>query len=320
MKQLLKVVYFTLFYDILSLGDDMKENTLVIMAAGLGSRFKGGIKQLEPVGPNGEAIMDYSIYDAYQAGFREVILIVREDFQATLDTHFKNKLPKDLRLRYVYQKVEDIPESYSFKERTKPWGTGQAILICKELIQGPFTVINADDYYGASAFSVMQEYRKDHNENCMVGYVLKNTLSDHGTVNRGICEVVDGKLKQLHETYQISASDGIAVGKDLEDHLVQIDLNSYCSMNFFGFTEDLFEKLEKGFNEFLKQMKNPEKDEFLIPTFVNELLMQGRITLQVLPTNEEWFGMTYQEDKEEVKRKIEQFILEGKYPKVLWES
>lgn len=299
----------------------MQENTLVIMAAGLGSRYKGGIKQMDGVGPNGEWIMDYSIYDAYQAGIRKVILIIRSELKELMKEHFSN-LPMDLEIVYVLQEVTDLPSGFSFPERKKPWGTGHAILCCQEEIKGPFIVINADDYYGKTIFYHMNAFLNQQTEDfCMGGYFLKNTLSENGGVNRGIC-TVDSNLHliDIDEVYQIEKLGDRIEGKRLDDTIIDLDMNGYCSLNCWGFTLNIFAKLQAEFLSFLKQTENIEKAEFLLPNVVKHMIKDNEVKMQVLPTNDEWFGMTYQEDKEKVKMKIQDHIKEGKYPEQLWKK
>ncbi len=299
----------------------MQENTLVIMAAGLGSRYKGGIKQMDGVGPNGEWIMDYSIYDAYQAGIRKVILIIRSELKELMKEHFSN-LPMDLEIVYVLQEVTDLPSEFSFPERKKPWGTGHAILCCQEEIKGPFIVINADDYYGKTIFYHMNAFLNQQTEDfCMGGYFLKNTLSENGGVNRGIC-TVDSNLHliDIDEIYQIEKLGDRIEGKRLDDTIIDLDMNGYCSLNCWGFTPNIFAKLQAEFISFLNQTENIEKAEFLLPNVVKHMIKDNEVKMQVLPTNDEWFGMTYQEDKEKVKMKIQDYIKEGKYPEQLWKK
>lgn len=298
----------------------MKTNTLVIMAAGFGSRYKGGVKQMAGIGPNGEWIMDYSIYDAYQAGIRKVVIIIREELNDVMSSHFKDKLPKDLKLVFVNQNVKDIPTSFEFPNRIKPWGTGHAILCCKDVIQEPFMVINADDYYGNSSFSIVNDFLMNHTEYfCMAGFLLQNTLSENGGVNRGICQVDESSnLIGIEEIYQIEKIGTSAKGKMIDGKEVCLDLNCYCSLNLWGFTPRIFDLLESTFIEFLDSIKEEETQEFLLPSVVEYMIKQNQVKLKVLPTNDEWFGMTYQEDKELVQKKIEDYHKMWKYPNPLW--
>lgn len=300
----------------------MKTNVLVIMAAGFGSRYKGGIKQMDGIGPNGEWIMDYSIYDAYQAGIRKVVIIIREELHDVMYSHFNGKLPTDLELVFVNQSVKDIPSSFDFSNRTKPWGTGHAILCCKDVIQEPFIVINADDYYGNSSFHIVNDFLKNHPQDyCMAGFLLQNTLSENGGVNRGICKVDDSlNLVQIEEIYQVEQVGAQAKGKLIDGKEVSLDLNCYCSLNLWGFTPKIFELLELKFTEFLNTLENIETDEFLLPSIVQHMIKQNQLELKVLPTKDEWFGMTYQEDKELVQKKIEAYHKAEKYPTPLWNN
>ncbi len=297
----------------------MKTNTLVIMAAGFGSRYKGGTKQMTGVGPSGEWIMDYSIYDAYQAGMRKVVIIIREELADLMKEHFEGQLPTDLELQFVYQDVKMLPTGFEFPERTKPWGTGHAILCCKDVVKEPFIVINADDYYGSQAFANINQFLNQEEKNyCMAGFFLKNTLSENGGVNRGICEV-DANLNLLtvKEVFQIEKQENEAIGV-FEDKPIHLDLNCYCSLNLWGFMPTIFEELELQFQIFLNQLKEVEKEEFLLPNIVEDMITENKVTVKVLPTSDEWFGMTYQEDRKLVESKIKDYCEEGKYPNPLW--
>ena len=297
----------------------MKDVTLVVMAAGIGSRFGGGIKQLEPVGPNGEIIMDYSIYDAMEAGFNKVVFVIRKDLEKDFDEIIGQRIKKKIKVEYAFQERDNIPEQYkeTFKDRTKPWGTGQAILVCKDLINEPFLVINADDYYGKEAYVeaykyLTQEHDSDLLPLCMVGFVLKNTLSDNGGVTRGICKAENGKLADIVETHNIEKKDGKAVveGKD-------IDLDSVVSMNMWGLCPEFFNILDRGFEEFIGSLDTSDlKSEYLLPTIIGDLLNK-QVSVEVLTSHDEWFGVTYKEDKDYVKESIQKLIENGVYPNKL---
>lgn len=305
----------------------MKKATLVIMAAGIGSRFGGGIKQLEPVGPNGEIIMDYSIYDAREAGFNKVVFVIRKDLEKDFKEVIGNRIEKEIEVAYAYQEKEDIPERFRelYKDRTKPWGTGQAILCCKEVVDEPFLVINADDYYGKEAYREAYAYlTEEHSasENvqaCMVGFVLGNTLSENGGVTRGICTVDEnGHLADIVETSNIEKTEEGAAVREGEV-LREIDVNVPVSMNMWGLQPDFFSILEKGFEKFLEE-KVPEnpKAEYLLPTIVGGLLKENRIDLKVLKSHDKWFGVTYKEDKESVVASVRELVEQGVYPEKLF--
>lgn len=303
----------------------MGKATLVIMAAGIGSRFGGGIKQLEPVGPNGEIIMDYSIYDALEAGFDKVVFVIRRDLEKDFKEIIGNRIEKQVEVRYAFQELDDIPAQYKgkFQGRTKPWGTGQAILCCKDLVQEPFLVINADDYYGKEAYrEAFQHLQKmkdmpqdDRLLVCMVGFVLKNTLSENGGVTRGICHVdADHMLTDIVETHNIvKTKDGAAViGEDGSQKV--IDVESEVSMNMWGLTPRFFAVLEEGFNHFLDETPTENlKAEYLLPTIIGELLHEHRVRVKVLQSKDKWFGVTYKEDKKVVVDSLKELISEGAY-------
>lgn len=301
----------------------MKKATLVIMAAGIGSRFGGGIKQLEPVGPNGEIIMDYSIYDAVEAGFDKVVFVIRKDLEKDFKEVIGNRIAEKVQVEYAFQELDDIPEQYKehFKDRKKPWGTGQAILCCKEVVHEPFLVINADDYYGKEAYA--EAYREltsqetgtdDRMQINMVGFVLKNTLSENGAVTRGVCKVDENHmLKEIVETQGIvKTEDGAAVVTEAGSRV--IDVNSPVSMNMWGMKPEFFEILETGFSEFLEKIGEEDmKSEYLLPTIIGNLLKDGKVCVKVLESKDQWFGVTYKEDKDGVVESIRKLIEEGKY-------
>lgn len=304
----------------------MSKVTLVVMAAGIGSRFGGGIKQLEAVGPNGEIIMDYSIHDALEAGFNKVVFVIRKDLEKDFKEIIGRRMEKLVEVEYAYQELNDIPERFQKKTegRKKPWGTGQAILCCKDVVDEPFLVINADDYYGKEAYREAYAYltgRKDDNayEACMVGFVLKNTLSDNGGVTRGVCKVDEHRmLSEIVETSNIvKTAEGAAV--QTEDGAVPIDVESEVSMNMWGLSPKFFEVLDKGFNEFLEKL-DPEnlKGEYLLPTIIGDLLKEGKMRVEVRKSHDEWFGVTYKEDKPDVVAAIQKLIKDGVYPEKLF--
>lgn len=305
----------------------MSRATLVIMAAGIGSRFGGGIKQLASVGPNGEIIMDYSIYDAIEAGFDKVVFVIRKDLEKDFKEVIGNRIEKQVEVAYAYQEIDDIPEKYQkkFAGRTKPWGTGQAILCCKNVVDSPFLVINADDYYGKSAFKEAYSYLTSMHDTgkiqvCMVSFVLKNTLSDNGGVTRGLCQVDDnGMLTGIKETHNIEKDGGKAVIRTDSGETVELDADSPVSMNMWGLTPEFIGLLEDGFVEFFQNIEgNAEKAEYLLPIYIDELLKKGQVRVKVLGTSDKWFGVTYKEDKPIVVDSFRSLIESGVYQEDLF--
>ena len=301
----------------------MSRATLVVMAAGIGSRFGGGIKQLEPVGPNGEIIMDYSIKDAMAAGFDKVVFVIRKDLEKDFKEIIGNRIEKQVEVAYAFQELDDIPEAFkeTFKERTKPWGTGQAILCCKDVVKEPFLVINADDYYGKEAYKEAyneltsgQIIQNGKLQVSMVGFVLKNTLSENGGVTRGVCKVgQDQMLEKIVETHNI-VKDGDKAKVITEGGEKYIDVDSPVSMNMWGLQPDFFEVLETGFTEFLKKLNSSDlKTEYLLPTIIGGLLEEDKVEVKVLKSQDKWFGVTYKEDKESVVQAIKGLIARGEY-------
>ena len=305
----------------------MGRATLVIMAAGIGSRFGGGIKQLAPVGPNGEIIMDYSIYDALEAGFDKVVFVIRKDIEKDFREVIGDRIEKYVNVAYAYQEVDDIPEKYrdKFTGRTKPWGTGQAILCCRDVVDSPFLVINADDYYGKEAYREAYRYltekkNTDNIEICMVGFVLKNTLSENGGVTRGLCQVDEnGMLTRIVETQNIEKNGdlGAVIRSGSGDKV--IDADSPVSMNMWGLTPEFFDILDSGFDAFLEKAEEGSlKAEYLLPTLIGELLEEGRLSVRVLRSSDQWFGVTYKEDREAVVSSVGKLVEEGLYPPKLY--
>lgn len=305
----------------------MAKATLVVMAAGIGSRFGGGIKQLEPVGPNGEIIMDYSIYDAMEAGFDKVVFVIRRDLEKDFKEVIGNRIEKIVDVDYAYQEVSDIPEPYrtTYADRTKPWGTGQAILCCKDIVHEPFLVINADDYYGKEAY--VEAYRhlvgeqkvNDKVQISMVGFVLGNTLSENGGVTRGICKVDEnGMLTDVVETKNIVKTEsGAAIRTESGETPISVDVP--VSMNMWGLTPEFFGILEKGFVEFLENnAADYLKGEYLLPTIVGGLLREGRAEVTVLESKDKWFGVTYKEDKDAVVASVRALVERKVYPEKLF--
>lgn len=306
----------------------MGKATLVIMAAGIGSRFGGGIKQLEPMGPSGEIIMDYSIYDAMAAGFDKVVFVIRRDLEKDFKEVIGNRIEKIVDVEYAYQEIQDIPEPFrtQYAERKKPWGTGQAILCCKDVVKEPFLVINADDYYGKEAYQVAYQNLTSEKE-CtkkeqisMVGFVLGNTLSENGGVTRGVCQVdACQMLTDIVETKNIVKTEtGAAVCTEKGE--ISIDLQTPVSMNMWGFQPTFFEVLGEGFLKFFGEIatKDYTKEEYLLPTIVGELLHSGQAKVAVLQSKDKWFGVTYKEDKEAVVSSIRALVDAGEYPKKLY--
>ena len=304
------------------------DTTLIIMAAGIGSRFGEGIKQLAKMGPNGEIIMDYSIYDAKEAGFNKVVFIIRKDIFEEFEEVIGSRIKKQINVEYVFQELDDLPEGFKLPEgRTKPWGTGQAVLCCKDIVKEPFVIINADDYYGKEAFVKLHDFLVSGEDlgreftMGMGGFILKNTLSDNGTVTRGV-SVVDenGLLSQVHET------TGIEMGEDgkikCDDPVVQewISPEDKVSMNMWAGYPEFIDYLEEDFKDFLANVKEGDlKSEYLLPNIVDKLLKEKRANVKVLETQDRWFGVTYKEDKEIVQKAFAELIQNGIYAEKLWE-
>ena len=294
---------------------------LVIMAAGIGSRFGKGIKQLEKVGPNGEIIMDYSIHDAIEAGFNKVIFIIRKDLEKEFKEIIGERISKIVEVDYGFQEIDSLPEGYTnIWNRKKPWGTGQAVLSARDVVDGPFVVINADDYYGKEAFVKMYEYLKASNrvDICMPGFILKNTLSDNGGVTRGICKIDENQnLVEVKETYDIQLENGILKARNEIGDPVAVDLEQQVSMNMWGLYPKFFKLLESGFEDFLETLpKEEQKKEYLLPIIIDKLVQNQEIKVKVLKTNDKWFGITYQEDKESVKAELKKLSDSGLYDNI----
>jgi dTDP-glucose pyrophosphorylase len=306
----------------------MQSTTLVIMAAGIGSRFGGGIKQLEPVGPNGEIIMDYSIYDAIGAGFNKVVFIIRKDLEKDFREIIGNRMEKVIEVEYAFQEIENIPDNFEVpEERTKPWGTGQAILSCIGIVTDPFMVINADDYYGKEAFVKIHDYlltakdKPGKHDYCMAGFILGNTLSDNGVVTRGVCKIDNNNLLvDVEETSGIEKVGEKVLAPSADGNTKEIEEESYVSMNMWGFTTSILDELQTGFVEFLSNLEdNPEKKEYLLPTIVDGLIKSGKANVTLLESKDKWFGVTYKEDKGVVVDSFKQLIADGVYPVKLFQ-
>lgn len=287
--------------------------TLLILAAGVGSRY-GGLKQLDPVGPSGEVIMDYSVYDAIRAGFGKVVFVIRHEFEEQFREKIGNKYSNQIQVEYAFQELDDIPEGFSIPEgRTKPWGTSHAILAARNIINEPFAMINADDFYGKEAYEKLSNYLQntdvDSTAWCMVGFKLENTLSEFGGVTRGVCEIENGLLKKVVEHFEIRKEvDSIVSSAG------RLPDGTLASMNFWGFTPVLFQMLEKDFVTFLEKFGMELKSEYLIPTSVDEYISSGRATLEVLSSDSRWFGVTYPDDKPFVQKSIKDLVDKGVYP------
>lgn len=267
-----------------------KNITLAVMAAGMGSRF-GGLKQIEPVGPNGETILDYSVYDAKKSGFNKIVFIIKHEIEEDFRNAVGKRIEKIIDVDYAFQSIDDIPyKRVDFSGREKPWGTGQAVLSAKSVIDTPFAVINADDFYGAEAFDAIGVYLKEYGEYCMPGYKLIDTLTENGTVSRGVCEVENGYLKTVTEHTAIDKNS-------------DIPMDSAVSMNMWGLKTEIFGVLEEEFKNFLKTTDNPLKGEFYIPKVMNDLAAKGT-KIKVLKTNSKWLGMTYKEDLPKIKEEL----------------
>ena len=306
----------------------MKETALVIMAAGIGSRFGGGIKQLAPVGPSGEIIMDYSIHDALEAGFDKVVFIIRKDLEKDFKEIIGNRIEKLARVEYAFQELDALPAGYEVTPgRTKPWGTGQAVLTVKGLVNCPFLVINADDYYGKEGFRLIHDYMVNEMDEdgdaydiCMGGFILSNTLSDNGSVTRGVCQAGDdGYLKTVNETYNIRMTENGLTAEDEQGNPVTVSPSQPVSMNMWGLPVKFLEELEKGFPEFLDNLKEGDlKAEYLLPRINDHLVQSGKARVRVLNTPDKWFGVTYKEDKEAVVAAIRKLIEDGVYREQLF--
>ena len=299
----------------------MKKNlTLVIMAAGMGSRF-GGLKQIEPVGPNGECIIDYSIYDSIRAGFNKVVFIIKEENYEIFKETIGKRIEKQVEVSYVFQRQTDIPEGYDIGGRTKPWGTSHAILSAKNEVDGDFLVLNADDFYGKDAFMQASKFFNENhnNEYAIIGYKIKNTLTDNGSVKRGVCEEKDGYLTKIIESSVIE-ENGVITASPLDGSSpFTINGDDSVSMNMFCFRDDLFEYLDKHLVEFFEKNKDDlSKCEYLIPDSVYNSIKEGRVKVKLIPTTAKWQGITYKEDKERLVNDIEELIEKGEYPHKLW--
>ncbi|MCU0079966.1 nucleotidyltransferase family protein [Extibacter muris] len=307
----------------------MNKPVLVIMAAGMGSRY-GGLKQIDPVDEEGHIIMDFSMFDAKRAGFEKVIFIIKRENEADFKAAVGDRMAKYMDVSYAYQEIDNIPDGYQVPEgRVKPWGTAHAVLSCINQIDGPFAVINADDYYGQEAFRLIYDYLASHEDDeryryTMVGYELGNTVTDNGHVARGVCDMnEEGELEAIHERTRIEKRDGgIAYTEDDGKTWVNVPADTTVSMNMWGFTRSILEEVEAGFPAFLDEglKANPMKCEYFLPAVVSDLLSQGKATVAVLKSADKWYGVTYKEDKPVVMAAIKKMKEDGIYPAHLWEE
>ena len=304
----------------------MKKTALVIMAAGIGSRFGKGIKQLAPVGPNGEIIMDYSIHDALEAGFNKVVFIIRKGLEEEFRQVIGNRIEKITEVAYAFQALDDLPDGFTCPaDRTKPWGTGQAVLAAESVLSEPFMVINADDYYGKEAYVKVHDYLVQEQPDdgilhiCMAGFRLGNTLSDNGSVTRGVCHIENGALTGVTETHDIYKTADGAESRPEGGEVVTLNVKDLVSMNMWGLTPAFMDTLKKGFVEFLQGVKEGEiKKEYLLPEMIDQLIKAGKAKVDVLETKDTWFGVTYQEDKASVTEAFKKLVEEGVYPSNLY--
>ncbi len=306
----------------------MKEPILVIMAAGMGSRY-GGLKQMDPVGSAGELIIDFSLYDAYLAGFKEVICIIKKDIEEDFKKIMDGRASKHINIRYAFQELTDLPEGYKVPEgREKPWGTCHAVLSARDMIDGPFAVINADDYYGPGAFQSIYEYLSNTKDDekyrfCMAGYLIENTLTENGTVARGVCKTTEGGLlKEITERTKIKWMDDGTIGFTQDDGETweKIEKGTPVSMNFWGFSRAMIDEMSARFPNFLDNalIENPLKGEYFLPLAVDELIKEDLATVKVLKSSDKWYGVTYKEDKAMVVDSLQALKDKGLYPEKLW--
>jgi len=301
--------------------------TLIVMAAGIGSRY-GGLKQVDPIGPHGEIVIDYAVFDALRAGFGKVVFLIRKDIEEIFRERVGSTIEKQVQTVYVFQELDNLPPGFSVPpERKKPWGTGHAVLSCKDAVHEPFAVINADDFYGPGAFQALADYLRQAQDleggpydYSMAGYELENTLSEHGTVSRGVCEVTpDGYLAQVRERTKIKRFGDQVKYTENGEEWVTLPAHSTVSMNMWGFTPGFFKELEQIFPRFLKaNVETMSKVEFYLPSVVNQLLDEQKARVKVLPVQEKWFGVTYPEDRASVQEAIRGLVRQGVYPESLW--
>jgi len=307
-------------------GDSMSKPMLIVMAAGIGSRY-GGLKQIEPVGPHGEILLDYSVYDAKRSGFEKIIFVINRKMELAFRGRIEQSVGISIDVEYAYQDLDNLPAGHLIPQgRIKPWGTAHAVLCCKDIVDTSFAVINADDFYGRSAYQSLAvflqqaETKNSISDFCMVGYPLENTLTEHGYVSRGICSVdQQGDLIEIHERTRIQKINGKIKYLGKNQTWIEIPDGSMASMNFWGFTPELFDELQERFEKFLDEHEaNLATAEFFLPDVINDLLKDQRASVRVIPTREHWFGVTYPEDANGVKRAIQSMVEKGVYPKKLW--
>lgn len=303
----------------------MSQPQLLVMAAGIGSRY-GGLKQIDPVGPSGEIVIEYAIYDALKAGFGKVVFTIRKEIEEVFREKIGKTIEKQVDTEYVFQELDKLPPGLTVPaDRTKPWGTGHAILCAREAIDAPFAVINADDFYGADAYRLLCDYLKnardtdDKYDYSMVGYVLGNTLTEYGHVARGVCDATDdGFLARVVERTKVQKFGDVIKYTGDDENWTEIDGGNVVSLNMWGFTQSVFGELEQRFPKFVEENMDKPKAEFYIPTVVDELIQEGKAAVKILPTDEKWFGVTYKEDKPRLKEVIANLVNESVYPKKLW--
>lgn len=304
----------------------MSKAALVVMAAGMGSRY-GGLKQIDPVGPNGEIILDYSVYDAVKAGFDKIVFVIKHEIEEDFKQVMAGKFEGIVDVEYAFQDINNLPDGFTVPEgRVKPWGTGHAVLSCKDIVDGPFAVINADDFYGRETFKLIyDELTAEKQDNgkyhyCMVGFKIENTLTENGTVARGVCEADgDGYLTGIVERTKIAKNDGRIMFTEDGEAWTEIAEGTTVSMNCWGFSPDILDELESRFASFLESSKdNMLKCEYFLPFVVDDILKEGKADVRVLSTNEKWYGVTYKEDREAVVNALKAKVLSGEYPEKLW--
>lgn len=294
--------------------------SLVILAAGMGSRY-GGLKQIDGVGPGDETIIEYSIYDAIRAGFGKIVFVIRKDIEDAFRERFEPIKPEGVTFAYVFQEMDSYLGDLPATDRTKPWGTAHAVLVARDAVNEPFAVINADDYYGTVAFADLADFlihRASPSRYAMMGYQLANTLSEHGSVSRGVCVVnKEGDLHHVDERTQVQWQDGGIIYRENEES-ISVDRNSSVSMNFWGFHPEVFPIIEKRFHQFVRETQDQPKAEFFIPLLIQEMIDRKEVKVNVLPCQDRWYGVTYREDKPMVQAAFQKLVEEGVYPPRLW--